>query len=476
MGEGWSFAYSDRLEVGVDSANTVTWFTDRGLRLVFTYSAGGYKNPAGAFGVLSGSPTTGFTWKDFDGNTTAFGTKVGDYCPLVSRSDRFGNGIRVTYVPGTDRIANVADLRDATRCLSFLYNADTRPHISQITDFTGRSWAYTYGQDGRLATSAAPVPALGISSPQVTYTYHPDAARRGLLASVTDPSGFVTSWDYYANRRGFRVTDTEGLQHSFAYDLFHDQSTFVNENGYGTRYSYDKQGNLLEVRQPDRTTERSTWSDKGLKLSSTDAYGQTETYAYDTHLGKVIRRTDRAQQAWTTTYLGTTYDSFDHPNANTLGNTWVNRAGSFNIVSNKVAAMDSAASLCTVANLTATDVRLEADVALVSTPAITAAGFVARMSTTGATYYLAELQRPKDSSTAVAVIYSVVSGTLSQLATTSALTKFSGRLRFEVSGTLLKLSLDDDLLLTASDSAITSSGSAGLRFLEPVERLTMCRS
>ncbi|MFN9970336.1 MAG: DUF6531 domain-containing protein, partial [Phycisphaerae bacterium] len=94
MGEGWSFTYSDRLEFNVDGTNTVTWFTDTGARLVFTLGPDGYVNPAGVFGVLAGTAATGFTWKDFDGNTTSFGAAVGGFCPLVSKSDRFGNGLR----------------------------------------------------------------------------------------------------------------------------------------------------------------------------------------------------------------------------------------------------------------------------------------------------------------------------------------------------------------------------------------------
>jgi len=57
IGEGWSFTYSDQLKVGTD--NTVTWFTDQGLRLEFTKTATGYTNPTGMFGTLTGAAGTG---------------------------------------------------------------------------------------------------------------------------------------------------------------------------------------------------------------------------------------------------------------------------------------------------------------------------------------------------------------------------------------------------------------------------------
>ena len=292
MGEGWSFTYSDRIETGVDGAGTVTWFTDTGMRLVFTANAGGFTNPIGIFGTLTGSAAAGFTWRDFDGNVTVFDAVVGGFAPIGSKSDRFGNGVAISYVAGTNRIARVSDLRDASRWFSFTYNADPRPHVSEIRDSTGRTWTYAYTADGRLATVTAPAPVVGAPAPVVRYVYHGDATRRGLMASVIDPAGAATSWEYYANRRGFRVTDTEGLQHSFTYNLFRKQSAFINERGDASRYSYDDQGNLLEVLQPDRTAERSTWLANGLRATSTDAYGATTLSAYDTTTGKVTSATD----------------------------------------------------------------------------------------------------------------------------------------------------------------------------------------
>jgi RHS repeat-associated protein len=304
LGEGWSFSYSDRIEIATDGAGTVTWFTADGMRLVFTAGlAGRWTSPSGLFGMLSGSAAAGFTWKDYDGGTTTFRPLVAGSCPIGSQSDRFGNGVRIDYVAGTNRITKVSDLRDATRWLTFTYNADPRPHIATVADFTGRTWHYAY-VGGRLATTTAPTPAAGAAAPVVRYAYHADAARRGLLASVTDPGGFVTSWEYFANRRGFRVTDAEGLRHSFSYNLHRRQSAFINERGFATRYAYDDTGNLLELRQPDRTSERSTWTATGLKLTSTDAYGATTAFAYDITTGKVTSMTDPLGNV--TTYAYTT--------------------------------------------------------------------------------------------------------------------------------------------------------------------------
>jgi RHS repeat-associated protein len=302
LGEGWSFSYSDRIEVASDGVGTVTWFTAEGMRLVFTAgTAGRWASPSGLFGTLSGSAAAGFIWKDYDGGTTMFRPLVAGSCSISSQIDRFGNGVRIDYVAGTNRLTKVSDLRDATRWLAFTYNADARPHIATVADFTGRKWTYAY-VGGRLAMTSSPAPAAGAAAPVVRYAYHADAARRGLLASVTDPGGFVTSWEYYANRRGFRVTDAEGLRHSFSYNLHRRQSAFINERGFATRYAYDDTGNLLELRQPDRTSERSTWTATGLKLTSTDAYGAMTAFAYDLSTGKVTSVTDPLGTVTTYTY------------------------------------------------------------------------------------------------------------------------------------------------------------------------------
>ena len=307
LGEGWSFSYSDRIEIGSDGAGSVTWFTAAGMRLVFTSGLGAaWINPSGLFGMLSGSAAAGFTWKDYDGGTTVFRPVVAGSCPIGSQSDRFGNGVRIDYVVGTSRITKVSDLRDPTRWLAFTYNADARAHLTAVADFTGRTWSYAY-VGGRLTTATAPAPAAGAAAPVVRYAYHTDAVRRGLLASVTNPGGFTTFWEYYANRRGFRVTDAEGLRHSFSYNLHRRQSAFINERGFATRYAYDDTGNLLEVRQPDRTSERSTWNVTGLKLTSTDAYGATTACDYDITTGKVTSVTDPLGNVTTYDYTSGTF-------------------------------------------------------------------------------------------------------------------------------------------------------------------------
>jgi RHS repeat-associated protein len=485
MGEGWSFTYSDRLEVEADG---VTWFTDTGTRLKFTMGGYLFTNPVGVFGVLKGDATTGFTWKDYDGNTTTFGPAVGGgvggvggRSPIVSKRDRFGNGVRIDYVPSTTRITKVSDLLNPDRSLTFTYNSDSTPHIQTITDFTTRSWTFSYSsadplKNGRLQSVTGPAPGNDALAPVVRYDYHtsPDGpsskAHQGLLWSVTDPSGGKTSWEYYANRRGFRVTDTEALQHSFTYNLFRDQSSFIDERGNVQKFSFDNRGNLLELQQPDRTTERSTWSPEGLKLSATDAYGVPENYEYDPRSGKLTAVVDRSQRRTAINYVGLGVDGFDDADATGLGAIWQPRIGQFRVSNGKaVSSTPNNVSLATIKSFAAVDVRCELDYDisnLLDSPR--SAGLIARATADLSAYYLVEALpnvidflgyiRPE------ILVWRVVGNQQTLIGRNGAAIPEGGRLTLEVLGDSITVRVGGRVVLAVNDNTITAAGTVGLRY------------
>jgi YD repeat-containing protein len=229
LSDGWSFTCSDRLETHGDDR---IWFTDSGDRLIFkTDGAGGFITPNSIYGTLVNNGVgSGYTWTDKTGAVTDFD----DSGRLVQREDRFGSGISVSYdVSG--HIQQVADLQSAGRRLDFTYTGD---HITSISDFTGRSWAYQYDANGRLWKMTAPSDA---STPVaiVEYEYYTDAIRDGLLKRVVDPNGEETTFTYYANRRGFEVTGPSGHTQMVTYNLFRTRTAFTDERGFTTYYTVD---------------------------------------------------------------------------------------------------------------------------------------------------------------------------------------------------------------------------------------------
>ena len=133
----------------------------------------------------------------------------------------------------------------------------------------------------------------------------------GLLETVTDADNNTTTYEYYANRRGFKVTDPEGGVYSLSYNLFRQQTAATCKLGSTGYYSYEVDGGiayLTERLYADQTTNTYQWSG-GLLTSDTDAYGQTETYTYyNDGTGDLHTYTDQASNVTTYTYIGDIQD------------------------------------------------------------------------------------------------------------------------------------------------------------------------
>ncbi|OJF09813.1 LamG-like jellyroll fold domain-containing protein [Couchioplanes caeruleus] len=124
------------------------------------------------------------------------------------------------------------------------------------------NWSVTYyDADGRSTLHRMPAyTAPGASaavSPEIIRTYHPG----GELATVTDPDGNVTSYEYDQLDRLTKTTTADGGV---------------------TTYAYDLTGDLLSVTDPTGAVSQATWDFLGRRLTSTDVVRQDATAATTT--------------------------------------------------------------------------------------------------------------------------------------------------------------------------------------------------
>ena len=286
FGPGWMHSYGDFLTFHSDGS--ITWTDGAGIGYTFAYSGGAYTVPDTLHGTFTSAGGL-YTFRNKDGLKHVFDSAG----RLVEIRDRDDNALTMSYAGG--RLVAVIDADAPARQLTFTYSGGL---VASMSDFTGRTWTYGYSS-GRL--SSATTPSDGQTPAYTTqYAYYTDPALAGLLSQVTQADGGVIHYEYYANRRGFRVTDPEGNSNHVSWNIYRSRAIFTDERGYQTLYEYNDQGNLVREVYPDGSVESWTWANS-LKTSHTDPMGKTETYAHDA-MGNQTQLVDRAGNVSTFTY------------------------------------------------------------------------------------------------------------------------------------------------------------------------------
>lgn len=155
-------------------------------------------------------------------------------------------------------------------------------------------------------------------------------------------------------------------------------------------------------------------------------------------------------------------DTFNRSNSDNLGSDWIEISGDLRIFDETVATYHSGASTAVANGLTASEVsvRTLVDVGVAD---LRQAGLIVRQQGPGERdLYLGLLKN--DHGVYTAQIYRNLNGTYTLLAETTVDPAFRGHgtLQFDALGTTFTLSLDGEVLVTASDSAILSAGRVGI--------------
>ncbi len=270
FGAGWSHNW--KLQA-ISTTGQVEIRQESGASVFFTSNgSGGYTAPARVYGTLSTLPGGG--WRYVRGTTERFDFDAAG--KLVAAEDLDGDRTTLTY------------------------NGSNQ--LTSITDSAGRKIQLTWSA-GRIATVKDP------STPPrvVTYGY-----TGGLLTSVTDVAGGITTFGYDGSSRIVTVRDPRhnadgtGLAVTNVYDAQGRVTRQTDEAGEVFQFDYTTVANATIVTKPSGTKVSHQYDANGLLVSVTDGYGSatpaTTTYTRDqNHLGiKTI--TDPLGKVTTNTY------------------------------------------------------------------------------------------------------------------------------------------------------------------------------
>ena len=174
-----------------------------------------------------------------------------------------------------------------TRTTTFSYDAagnlTQKAIVAPRNDGTAatvtRTWSWTYGTLGRVATATDP------NGRVTSYAYFPDndanLGNRGNLQTVTNSLGHVTQLTAYdASGRPLSTIDPNGLTTTLTYDA-RGRLTDRSVGGEQTSYVYDSVGQLTGVVMPDNSTLTHSYDAAHRLTQIQDGLGNKVVYTLD---------------------------------------------------------------------------------------------------------------------------------------------------------------------------------------------------
>ena len=151
----------------------------------------------------------------------------------------------------------------------------------------------TFGYDGLGRMISATDPRIG----KTTVTYHTEAGKKGLIASITDPAGNSATYDYDSTT-GRLLWEKNALNRYTRY-AYNDHGQVTNVWGdvqYPIQFDYDQFGQKTTMRT---FRENAAWN--GMTWPS-NVNGDLTTWTYDAASGLVTSKTDAKGKSVNYTY------------------------------------------------------------------------------------------------------------------------------------------------------------------------------
>ncbi len=184
---------------------------------------------------------------------------------LIDRiEDRFGNYLQFGY---QDALLTTAEVNSVSRMIFFHYDSENR--LIKITDFTGRSWKYTYDDLGDLVAVTTPSTEDYPGGLTTWYEYSSylfgSASQQHNLLRITDSSGQIYLENEYGTEPGLlsfnriiRQRQGSGETYLEYADVVEDfsfpygphqlpacQTIETKRDGQQVRYLFNRYGNLI---------------------------------------------------------------------------------------------------------------------------------------------------------------------------------------------------------------------------------------
>lgn len=301
-GDGWRLDAERSLTL-VGTVNTagsqMIRITGDGHKTVYRWDGARYQSSEGdgAHDTLTWDKPAGqMVWTDGSRRTTERYNGKGQ---LVSATDANGTQISFSY-DAQGRLSSVKDSSGQELVLNYnaagkLERLDTRRSAGEALT---RQVYYTYDGLGRLTSVSTDLSPQGnsIADGNVYTTSYTYVDSSFYIASVTQSDGTTVSFGYEKVGADYRVsivTDASGITR-FSYDTVNRRTDVLNGLGHQWSYYYDAQDQLIEVRTPavngQRLTTRYSYDADGNVLQVVDGRGNSVSYGYDANGNRVLER------------------------------------------------------------------------------------------------------------------------------------------------------------------------------------------
>jgi RHS repeat-associated protein len=164
----------------------------------------------------------------------------------------------------------------------YQYERDSLGRVTKVTDPLLHETNYAYDAIGRITSVTQPKPSVSFPEDFITtYTYdNYDSVTQTVYTTQTDPNSQMTTQWFDQFGQMVKSRDALGKDTTFVYNkgLL---SSITDANGNVTSYTYDNFGRLTLTTFPDGATEAYTYKQDGLLNTLRDRKNVTFSHTYD---------------------------------------------------------------------------------------------------------------------------------------------------------------------------------------------------